>query len=167
MKLKRVKILDTSSIIMLIKEIEAPEIFEIISELGYKIEVLISVYGEIKGQFGIVKKLVDLDMITILDKVHIENFIELKNKYPKLGNGELEVLTYGNFYENKGDIGYHCIFDDGLPRKVAVELGINCTGSVGLLNHICKSGCFLDDKIKYINKKLDDCRVPNNLRIPY
>lgn len=152
---------------MLIKEIEKPEVFEILSKLGYKLEVPLSVYGEIKGQFSIVKKLVDSGTINILNQVHIEKFLELKNRYPRLGNGELEVLAYGIHYKENLSTGYHCIFDDGLPRNVAKEIGLKCTGSVGLLNYLYKSGHFTDNEIKCLNKKLDFCRVPSNLRLPF
>lgn len=161
------KIFDTSSLIMLISEINKSKVFKILIDLGYKPELPISVYGEIKQQFEEVRRLLDDGNIAVLNQIHTEKFIKLKNRYPQLGNGELEVLSYGLYYQEIGDENYYCILDDGLSRRIAEKIGIKFTGTFGLLNYLCKNDCFSNDEIEYINSKLDYCRIPKKYRLPF
>lgn len=152
---------------MLTGEIQISRAIKTLSDLGYRPELPLSVYGEIKQQFREVMKLIEDGDITVLDEVYAEIFLKLKNRYPQLGNGELDVLAHGLHNEKNDDGEYYCIIDDGLSRKVAKEVGIKFTGTVGLLNFMCKKNCFSKDEIDDINKKLDFCRVPKKYRLPF
>lgn len=165
--MKSIKVFDTSSIVTLIKEIERPDVFEILFDMGYKIEIPLSVFGEIKKplQFDEIKIYLDKGMINIIKDVDTENFIKLKYRYPRLGNGEIEVLSQGKFYENDGKIKYLCVIDDGLPREVAKESGVNYTGTFGVLDFMSSKGCFSTKEIALINERLDNCRVPKEHRL--
>ena len=152
---------------MLIGEIQDVGIIKSLSDLGYRLEIPLSVYGEIKYQFADFKKLVEGGFVNVLEEVHSKIFLQLKDRYPQLGNGEIEVLAHGLHYSRNDTTKYYCVLDDELSRKVAEETGVKYTGTLGLLNFMCKKQCFSQDEINELNNKLDNCRVPDEYRLPF
>lgn len=119
-----------------------------------------------------VKEEFDVNNVSDLDKYICENIIfvqdidyeTLKHRYPNLGKGELSIMQWGlNLSElNKP---YCCILDDKKARKIANELNLNITGSIGLIFKLKKQGIYNDSQIEGIIHSIKDSkfRVGNSI----
>lgn len=138
--LNNFKILDTSAIIAFYNELKIPEILYELNDIDYNITIPISVYNELKRPtFDAVKTGVDLGKITLLDPIQTNEIKSLKDRYPYLKNGELEVILWGTRL-NLRQIKYFCILDDKHARDVATKNNIVYTGTKGLIKYLAKKG---------------------------
>lgn len=90
--------------------------------------------------------------ITFLPK-HVEGEDEIKARYPYLGDGEISVLARGQQLE-KEEASYTCVLDDKRARNVATALGLQFTGTLGLLNRLEQRGVLDRDERKALTVEL-------------
>jgi len=144
-----IKILDSTPLIAFYYDIDASDVLHKISNTGYKIRIPLSVYGEITGKtFQKLKNDVENGKVGLFGNVNQSEFVEIKNRYPGLANGEIETIVWGLDYESKNK-KYYCVLDDKLARKVAQKKGIIFTGTLGLIG-------FLAQRKKITLKEKDD-----------
>lgn len=145
-----IKLLDTEFLIGFFKDLQEPSIFEILANC-YSIAIPSRVYGELIDtiSFNSCKKLIEEGKMEILKGINEEDFIQLKNHYPELGNGELELMIWHNYLKEKGE-KCHCILNDNIAREKAKEIGINNSTTKELLYHLRDKKMIEDEKIDSI-----------------
>ncbi len=128
------KILDSTIIIAIIGEIECVELIDKMLELNHELVITHSVYREIlAGSSGkICCRLVDKKKIRVIKENSEEQIADYKKSYPQLGNGEIDSMLSFLKISKENDSTY-CVFDDGVARRKAEEMGIKFTGFLGLL----------------------------------
>ncbi len=77
-----------------------------------------------------------LDVKVIDAPAHLYDAI--RERFPVLGRGELGVLSRGSELHAAGQ-PYCCVLDDGAARKAAQRLGLNLTGTIGILDGLVRS----------------------------
>ncbi len=149
-------ILDSSPLIAFYREINNPNVLHKVLNIGYKIKIPVSVYGEITGETS--RKLkgdIDQGKLELIDRVNLEEFMKIKNRYPNLKNGEIEVIVWGLNCKSK-KTEYYCILDDKLAKKVAQKYEISCMGTKGLIDFLTRKKEITieekDDLIKSLEK---------------
>jgi predicted nucleic acid-binding protein len=142
-------ILDTSVIIAFYSEINEPLLLEQLIEQGYQIAIPIAVYNEIKNPtFSTLKRGVDTGNLVLLDPISSTELKQLKDRYPSLKNGELEVISWGSRFQSKGN-QYTCVIDERIAREIAKSKGLNLTGTKGLLS-LLVSCSIIDENMRII-----------------
>lgn len=131
-----IKIPDSTVLIAFYQDMAAPEVLYRISITGYKVKIPLSVYGEIKGgKFQKLKGDIDQARVQLFENVDRSEFLKIKNRYPNLGNGEIEVIVWGLNCKTRKE-KYYCVLDDKLARKVAKNNGVVFTGTLGLIDYL-------------------------------
>ena len=81
------------------------------------------------------KQYIHDEKIIIIEKDLTETIERLKRRYPNLHEGELSVIALGILCQ-KHATDYVCVIDEKIARKVAKQLKLNLTGSIGLISQI-------------------------------
>jgi hypothetical protein len=132
--------LDASPIIAFCSEIGKPELLCQLKDYGNTVYVPINVYNEIRNpSFPFLRNAVDNKEIFICEPVPLSKVKPLKDRYPTLKNGELEVITWGLDFKSASK-DYVCVIDDKVARKVATKKEVSLTGTKGLLNEMNNVG---------------------------
>lgn len=134
-------VVDTSGLISLLERSGRPRL----------IQDLRTIYGEIiiphsvKEEFDVKSKALDKHVadeeITVMSVTAAKGLEILREKYPALGRGELDVILLGLYLQSQST-GSTCVLDDRRARNVARTNNVNFTGVLGLLNAL-EAGCFL------------------------
>lgn len=138
------KILDSTSIIAILSEINCPEIIDKILGLNHTLIIPSFVYDEMLTP----ELKISCDRMISNGKMHIStindinDIKDLQKTYPFLGKGELDSMLQYDKLRNTEPV--YCIFDDRRARTVASERGILYTGLLGLLCMI-KNREIIDD----------------------
>ena len=86
-----------------------------------------------------VKPEIEKGNIKINNLITEQELITFRTRYPVLGLGESSIIiTALKFQQEKKR--YYAILDDGNARKIASKLGINLTGTYGLLKTLKEKG---------------------------
>ena len=103
-------------------------------QLKHELVITHSVYREIlAGSSGkTCCKLVSEKKIRVIKMNSDEQIRDYKKSHPQLGDGEIDSMLSFLQISKNGDSTY-CIFDDGVARRKAGEMGIKFTGFLGLL----------------------------------
>ncbi len=125
-------ILDASILISWIEELEKPIIFNKLLEAEYEIVIPQNVIEEVDTNNSITEDILNNSKIIKCDKNRHE---ELSNRYFRLGDGELAVLTLGEKFDNKNK-EYFCCLDDGRAREACEKIGLNLKGTLGILGKL-------------------------------
>ena len=148
------KVLDSSSVIGLYKELNETKIILIWKDLGHESFITIEVHAELQKN-ETTYKLFRPDFkknIKLIEVAKPEEIIEFKNKYPYLGKGEISViLTGAKIKDNK----CYCILDDRKARKVAQQQGILFTGTLGMIKKLKEKEIITPEKFDEILKKAE------------
>jgi len=132
--------LDASPIIAFCSEIGKPDLLCQLKDYGNTIYAPINVYNEIRNpSFPFLRSAVDNKEIFICEPVSLSKVKSLKDRYPTLKNGELEVITWGLDFKSANE-DYVCVIDDKVARKVAQKKEICLTGTNGLLGKMSNLG---------------------------
>jgi len=152
-------ILDSSVLIAFFAALDNPELLFSLKECGYEIYIPNGVLNELKKEetFQLLSSF--SDKFTSLPEINIEL---LKLKFISLGQGELEVIFWGLKFEKEGG-DYVCVLDDKRARNAAKKLGLNYTGTIGLLNMLKELGILTPIEKNNLLKKLREFgfRMPN------
>jgi len=150
------KILDASVLIAFLSELKNPDLLYKITDIGYRLLVPTAVYSEMKNPtFDYVRDGAIRGKIELLDSIPATEIRKLKNRFPFLKNGELEVILWGRKLEEDSQ-KYHCILDDGAARKVAKKTNLIFTGTLGLINFIEERGIITSGERREIIKCLEE-----------
>lgn len=112
-------------------------------ERQYQIAITQQVYDELQ-QNPQTKEKINTEIKN--GRIKVENIVtqneldSLKNRYPFLGKGEISIIQTA-LKLNASDKRYYAILDDSRARKVATRLGVNLTGTYGLLKALKEKGC--------------------------
>lgn len=160
------KILDSTIIIAIIAEIKCVQLIDKILKLEHDLVITHSVYQEIlAGTSGkICTQLIRQKKINLIQLNTKEQIGEYKKTYPQLGNGEIDsILSFDQLSKNNDST--YCIFDDGVARKKAQELGIKFTGFLGLLKIMKQRQILTDGEYGKIMTELKGSkfRLPNEI----
>ncbi len=153
------KILDSSPVIAFYTELDEPKILHKFTELGYELRIPKSVLKEIENgrTSDILKSNIANGNIEILASLPEEEIFHFKNRYPYLGNGEIEVILWWLKLESSVDKNY-CIIDDKKARKIAEKHNVVFTGTIGLIELLLKKQAINKDKREELINKLSSSR---------
>ncbi len=158
------KILDASTIIAIIHEINRPDLIDKILKLGHKLVIpSYIVKSELldKSTREIICKFIKQKKIHVLKKNSFNEIQEFQKKFLGLGLGECDcILSYKKL--NGNGEKYYCILDDKKARGKASELDIKYTGLIGLLKLIKNRNIMSSDEINHVIILLKK----SNFRIP-
>jgi predicted nucleic acid-binding protein len=146
-------ILDASVIIGFMTEMDDGEYLYALTLAGYSILTTEGVRIEVKKEPGKSRlaKAISEKWISVRQTAKCE-FDHYKELYPMLDYGEVEVLQCGLELKNQNQ-PFKCVIDEGAGRKVADKLGLEKTGTEGLLNQLNHLGIIdLPTKEKLLNK---------------
>ncbi len=146
-------ILDASVIIGFMTEMDDGEYLYALTIAGFSLLTTEGVSIEIEKEPGKSRfaKAVSEKWISIKQTSRSE-FDRYKELYPMLDYGEVEVLLCGLDFKSHNQ-PFKCVIDEGAGRKVADKLGLEKTGTEGLLNQMNHLG-IIDQttKEKLLNK---------------
>lgn len=148
------KLMDTSSIIFFLDEIPEFEFIITFSQNG-EIMIITSVVEEeyYKKTISTINPNYNLNLLLsegILLKEDCSINPMIKNRYFNLGDGEKSIMSLALKYEEQGS-KYYCVIDDKQARNIAKNLGLNVTGSIGLLLILKEKG-LLENPNDVVNK---------------
>lgn len=147
-------ILDSSVIIAFMTEMDDGEYLRAMSLLGFKLIITEGVVREVKREPGIsrLRKAVEEKWIEVqlTSKAEYEFF---RKRYPMLDYAEVEIIQKGLEFKHSG-LDYCCVLDEGAGRRIAKSLGLNKTGTEGLLVVMNQSGVVDEVTMKKLLNKL-------------
>lgn len=126
-------ILDTSVLIAFYTELKMEHLLLSLSKHGF--EILVPEYilrEEMKSDLDRLHKAVRNNEIDTLSQAPNEDIQTLKDRFPSLNRGELEVMWWGMHFKKCNET-YSAVIDDGKARKCAQKLKIEMTGTLGLI----------------------------------
>jgi len=155
------KFLDTSVIILFTDYIPQVCCIDHLHEISNDLKISKNVHNEYYQETtlwideNILKKYIDNGKISIVKKDLTNDIKKLNLRYPNLHEGELSIIALGIICKNLTK-EYFCVIDDKNARKIAKNLELELTGSVGLIKLIKNeknwSSGYLDDVIENIKE---------------
>ena len=148
------KLMDTSSIIFFLDEIPEYEFIITFSQNGEIMIITPVVENEYYEKSGNNTNS-DYNLNNLLkDKILLKDNCEIneifKKRYFKLGIGEKSIMSLALEYKEQNK-EYYCVLDDSDARSIAEKLGLNLTGSIGLLLKLKEKG-LIEDPNEVVNK---------------
>lgn len=129
------KVLDASSIILFSLELSKPELFSEIKNINGRLLIPEGVIEELKDNVTrstLERLLTEGTLEKYNEIISNEEMQSIKNRFPHLGKGELEILVIHNHYTRKGQ-KIKCVIDDAKAYKAASVLGANLSRSISLI----------------------------------
>lgn len=126
-------ILDTSVLIAFYTELRMEHLLLSLRKHGF--EILVPEYilrEEMKSDLDRLHKAVRDNEIDTLSQAPNEDIQTLKDRFPSLNRGELEVMWWGMHFKKCNET-YSAVIDDGKARRCAQKLKIEITGTLGLI----------------------------------
>lgn len=151
------KIADTSCIVCIFVELNRPYILMDWTKRGYQIVLTEEVYQELiqnRNTIQTINPEIKNGNIKIQKFITENELEEFRTRYPILGKGESSVIVAA-LRLNHQKHRYYAIIDDANARKIAIKLGVNLTGTYGLLK-ILKEKSYIDEK------EFDTCKCDMN-----
>jgi predicted nucleic acid-binding protein len=103
---------------------------------------------------------VDDGITFLLDPIPSSTLKILKDRYPMLKNGELEVISWGIHFQDDGN-DFFCVIDEKVARDIVQRKGLGLIGTKGLIS-LLQTEAIIDDKTQ---KALIDKLISNNPRM--
>lgn len=151
------KLFDSSTLIAILGEISEPQILHNLVSLGYKLYAPARVVLEVsdnpeKTHLVNLIHINKIEQLPLVDDVEISIF---RNRYPRLGVGEVELIIIAKKWSalNKK---FCCIIDDAIARRTAEEYGLKCKGTIGILQKLNEKGLIETSTLKLYYKKLKE-----------
>lgn len=142
------KLADSSCIVCVFTEINRPFILMDWMKRGYQIVITEQIHKELQENEKtnkIVSQEIKKGNIKINNSITKQELIAFRTRYPVLGIGESSVILTALKLQNEKK-RYYAILDDGNARKIASRLGINLTGTYGLLKTLKEKG-YIDEQL--------------------
>jgi len=151
------KITDSSCIICVFTEINRPYILMDWMRRGYQIIITQEVYNELKDNEKTIKKVepeIKKGNIKIQNTITEKELNNFRTRYTILGIGESSVILTA-LKLNQQKRRYYAILDDGNARKVASKLGVNLTGTYGLLKALKEKGYLNEEQFNQCKQDME------------
>ncbi len=145
------KLLDTSVVIAICKEIKDTSIFQSLCGIGHEIAITNSVNQEILDNIsrqGCDNALSNRN-IKLLSQITIADISNFRNTYPYLGKGEIETILTALRLGRSG-VKCYCILDDRKAKRTALQLGLQLTTTIGLVRILNQKGLITLQKMHKI-----------------
>lgn len=159
------KLIDSSCLICLFKEINRPFILSFWKKRGYDIVITNEVYSEIKKN-PLTDKLIEDEIkngnLSIKDLISKEELEEFRKRHPQLGIGECSIIIFAKKL-NLSKQRYYAVIDDRKAYSIAKTYDVKLTGTYGLLKTLKEKG-------EIETKIFDDCKekmAKSNFRINF
>lgn len=159
------KLVDSSCIICLFKEINKPFILMDWCKRNHEIVLTTQVYTELQKNIETKNKIkpeIDKGNIQIKNTTEPDKIDVLSNRYPFLGRGEISIIQTA-IELNKQNIKYYAVLDDNNARKVAKKFNVNLTGTYGLLKLLKEKNCINEIDFETCKNDMDK----SNFRINF
>lgn len=149
-------VLDASPIIAFYSEICEPQSLHKLVEIGHDLIVPIAVVNEIsKGRkltWSTLEKAIEDKKIKVETNISESELQTVRNRYPNLHDGEIQVLILGTKLKKK-NCAYKCVIDESPGRKIAKRNQIDLTGTFGLIDVLTELGIIKEEqKENFLNK---------------
>ena len=134
-------------------EMDDGEYLRSLCSFDFKLIITTGVIEEVKKEPGVsrLKKAIEQHWIEV-QKTSKSECDFFKTRYPMLDFAEIEVIQKGIELKYSG-IDYCCVIDEGAGRKIADSLGLQKTGTEGLLDRMNHLGVInASVKEKLLNK---------------
>lgn len=148
------KILDASSVICILKEIEEPRIYHICEELNHELYVTKEVHEELRKNEVTYKKFQEFGRIQVLNSDYQDEIKMLKKRYIWMHDGEASIICAAKILL-QANIPFHCVIDER-ARDVAKNMGIPATGTIGLILWEKDRGQLVADYLQDVKMKLSE-----------
>lgn len=122
------KILDTSSVVCVLKEIQYPKLFDLCIDQGHKLCITKECHNELMQNPETYQRFQEYGKIDIFGKELTGCVKTYRRRYPWIHDGEASVLCLGRELTGEG----YCIIDEK-ARNVGKDSGILTTGTIGLI----------------------------------
>lgn len=123
---------------------------EVAEELSWKLVACEAVYAEstVKAALSLQLKQMVSDSIIEVPKIVPDTLLKMRARYPSLGAGEIESLSYA--VQRKDEDGEPPLLfsDDRRARKAATDLGIPTVSMLDFLKKIHRHGIMTSDEIR-------------------
>jgi len=155
-------VIDASSIIAFYSENELgePNLLHELAKNGFSLIVPVAVFVEIKNgrrpTFLTLTKAIKEKKIQVNRDISSNETISFGKRYPRLHEGEIQVLLLGLRLKASG-VPYYCAIDEGPGRSVAERNGIAVKGTKGLIAILNQLGIIEKDKMESLLYRLDHC----------
>jgi len=152
------KVFDSSPIIAILGNIANPELLICFVSLGYSLYAPKKVIEEVTKEPSKqnLQKLLKSENISELEAISDEETKKFRDRYPRLGKGESELILWGLRWK-KENKKFCCIIDDSMAKKTAERFGLRCNGTIGLLNKLNDRGLIDHAKLNSYFKILEMC----------
>lgn len=150
------KAFDSSPIIAILGNIANPKLLVYFVSLGYPLYIPKKVVGEITKEpsKGNLQSLLRNKDITQLEPISEEEIKRFRDRFPKLGKGESELILWGLRWKEENKT-FCCIIDDSMARKTAERFGLRCNGTIGILNKLNDKGLIDGEELNEYFKILE------------
>jgi len=149
------KLLDTSVIILFADFIFdwncISHLYDIGEDLNTTPEVHQEYYQKSEAWMSedLVKLFINQNKLKVLDINLTNSKDNFKNRFPKLNDGELSILSLGSLLKSENK-SYYCVLDDKHARNAAKSMNLNLTGSIGMIEKIKFSNIWNDQELENI-----------------
>lgn len=156
------KIFNASPLILLLEEIEEPDLIALFSEIDSELVVPERVKREIvsKKAKENLEELVSQGVLTFCKNCSEDCFEFLGKRFPMLDDGELTVISLA-YEKNRRDCSV--IIDESIGRNIALNLNLNLIGAFGLTIELYKKKKICLERFKSTCRKIDK----SNFRINF
>jgi len=155
-------ILDASVLIAFYseKELNEPELLHRLAKNDCTLVIPLAVFKEIengrKQTIAILSKALESGIITVNKDVTSEETETFGKRYPKLHDGEIQVLLLGLRNKTSGR-SYFCCVDEDPGRTVADKIGVAVKGTKGLVKLLSEKQVISNEKMESLLYRLNHC----------
>jgi predicted nucleic acid-binding protein len=155
-------VIDASPLIAFYSENELgePKLLHELVKNDFSLMVPVAVFEEIRNgrrpTFLTLTKAIEEKKIQINRDISSDETISFGKRYPRLHEGEIQVLLLGLRLKASG-IPYYCAIDEGPGRTVANRNGIAVKGTKGLIVMLNQLGIIKKDEMESLLYRLDHC----------
>lgn len=136
------KLADTSCLICVFGEIKKPFILMDWMKSGHRIVITKQVFDELQGRADTKSKVnpeIEKGNIKVENVIGDKEIVDFQGKNPRLGKGEISVILFA-LKLNEQKKKCYAVIDEKKGRGVAEKLGVNLTGTFGLLKTLRSKG---------------------------
>ena len=151
------KIADSACVVCVFAEINQPRILLEWIKRGYQIILTQEVYNELEENENTIKKVqpeIKKGFIKVQSIITDKELDDFRSRYPTLGKGESSVIITA-LKLNQQKRRYYAILDDANARKVATKLGVNFTGTYGLLKTLKEKGHLSEEEFNKCKQDME------------
>ena len=149
-------------------EMDSPFLLHKLVDCGYELVVPKKVYEEIdkgkKNTINILNNAIKTGVIRVDPNGSNEQVNKLKNRFPKLDDGEIQVIFLGDISKKNND-KYRCVIDEGPGRNIAKRMGLCLIGTLGILKLLSEHDVLNEEKRQILYKRLQKSNFRLNSKV--